>query len=200
MEFVAVRQLWGVDDWASAFPKIKANGYFAVETCPGLLGEEQRQLLRSLCEQYGLKLVFQIHTGITLQHNLNVGQTDTWTTLFVTSRSLTILTSFAPCWKMPTRTGVISCYLQIHTLVMTAGKESKWRSMLLLSKKTSNRHKILWRSSGYSKGISFCCSSWNSSLQNPLQSLDYWRGLELCRWPLILRLLTGSLKLSLLLI
>jgi sugar phosphate isomerase/epimerase len=58
-----VRQLWGVTEpWEYAFPKIKKNGYYAVETAPALLSHEEQQRLRSFLNQYDLKLVYQIHT------------------------------------------------------------------------------------------------------------------------------------------
>jgi len=46
-----------------SFPKIKANGYVAVESAPHhQFSEDVRQTLKKLCLQYGLKLVYQIHT------------------------------------------------------------------------------------------------------------------------------------------
>lgn len=63
MKITTVRHLWGVDEWDVAFPKIKANGYAAVETCPGIFNETERSSLKALCQKHGLKLVYQIHTG-----------------------------------------------------------------------------------------------------------------------------------------
>jgi len=70
MEFVTVRHLWGVDfeHWHIAFPKIKANGYVAVESAPHQFSEDVRQTLKKLCIQYGLKLVYQIHTDDYAQY------------------------------------------------------------------------------------------------------------------------------------
>jgi len=62
MQIQTVRHLWGVEDWEVNFPKIKANGYTAVETCPGIFDEPTRTNLKSLCNKHGLKLVYQIHT------------------------------------------------------------------------------------------------------------------------------------------
>jgi len=64
MQFVTVRHLWGVDyeQWPIAFAKIKANGYTAVEAAPHQFNEEVRQTLKKLCQQHGLKFVYQIHT------------------------------------------------------------------------------------------------------------------------------------------
>jgi len=70
MQFVTVRHLWGVpfEHWSLAFPKIKANGYSAVESPAHLLQETERQTLKKLCAQYDLKLVYQIHTDSYAQH------------------------------------------------------------------------------------------------------------------------------------
>jgi len=62
MKINTVRHLWGVDEWEVAFPKIKANGYTAVETCPGIQTESERSRLKTLCHKHELKLVYQIHT------------------------------------------------------------------------------------------------------------------------------------------
>jgi len=62
MEINTVRHLWGVEEWEVSFPKIKANGYTAVETCPGIFDEATRASVGALCRKHGLKLVYQIHT------------------------------------------------------------------------------------------------------------------------------------------
>jgi len=64
MQLATVRHLWGVNfqDWSLAFPRIKANGYVAVETCPYSLSENERSSLKSMCLNNNLKLVYQIHT------------------------------------------------------------------------------------------------------------------------------------------
>jgi len=64
MQFVSVRHLWGVEveHWHIAFPKIKANGYVAVESAPHQFSQDVRQTLKKQCLEYNLKLVYQIHT------------------------------------------------------------------------------------------------------------------------------------------
>jgi sugar phosphate isomerase/epimerase len=64
MQVRLIRQLWGVEDWEKSFPKIKANGYEAVETPPMMLNEDQRIKLQDLIKKHDLKFVYQVHTNV----------------------------------------------------------------------------------------------------------------------------------------
>jgi len=58
-----MRHLWGVEEaWETVFPKIKQNGYYAIETGLHFTPEKDHERLRTLLDKNGLKLVNQIHT------------------------------------------------------------------------------------------------------------------------------------------
>jgi len=64
MKLRSVRQLWGIPEetFEIAFPKIKANGYFAVESPLGLFSESTKSKIINLAKQHDLRIVYQIHT------------------------------------------------------------------------------------------------------------------------------------------
>jgi len=63
MKIRTVRHLWGVEEaWETALPKIRDNGYYAIETPLHFLSAQDKRRLALLLEKNGLKLINQIHT------------------------------------------------------------------------------------------------------------------------------------------
>jgi len=63
LQLRTVRHLWGVEEaWETVFPKIKSNGYYAIETPPHIFSETDRTRLKALLEKNDLKFIAQIHT------------------------------------------------------------------------------------------------------------------------------------------
>jgi len=80
MELRTVRHLWGVEEaWETVFPKIKQNGYYAIETGLHFTPGKDHPRLKNLLNQYGLQIVVQLHTDSyepgkrskDLEHHLN---------------------------------------------------------------------------------------------------------------------------------
>jgi len=63
LQLRTVRHLWGVEEaWETVIPKIKKNGYYAIETPPHIFPEEDRKRLKNLLQQNDLKFISQFHT------------------------------------------------------------------------------------------------------------------------------------------
>jgi hypothetical protein len=63
MKLRTVRQLWGVEEpRAVSLPKIKANGYFAVETPIYFLNKGEQSEFKQLLVKNELQFICQIHT------------------------------------------------------------------------------------------------------------------------------------------
>jgi hypothetical protein len=63
------KSLWGVEEaghpeqWDSLFGRIKAEGYFAVESILIFDANQNPELFRTLLDKHGLELIVQIHTA-----------------------------------------------------------------------------------------------------------------------------------------